>query len=56
MTKKWAAMLLYDDGRIGPLGEKDIPDDVIDAAAKVAAWLREQPISMELHGLGLMNE
>lgn len=49
-------IMVYDVDTHAPLGEKEIPDDVIEAAAKVAAWMREQPVSMELHGLGLMNE
>lgn len=48
-------IMVYDVETHEPIGEKDIPDDVIESAAKVAAWLREQPIAMELHGLGLME-
>lgn len=50
-----AKMPIYDTDSGKPVGEKYIPDDVIEAAAKVEAWLREQPIGMELHGVTLAD-
>lgn len=37
------------------VGETEIPDDVIEAAAKVEHWLREQPSGMEVHGVTLAD-
>lgn len=39
-----------------PLGEVEIPDDVIEAAAKVEAYLKTQPSSMTLHGVRLADD
>ena len=34
----------------------EIPDDVVEAAAKVEAWLKSMPATMQLHGVRLATE
>ena len=37
------------------VGEVEIPNDVMEAAAKVECWLRDQPSGMVLHGVTLAD-
>lgn len=41
-----------------PVGEIEIPDDVIEAAARVENWMRSQPHgeAIRLHGLMLSDD
>lgn len=49
---------IYDTETNEPMGEVEIPDDVIEAARKVENWMRSQSYgeSIVLHGVKLASD
>jgi len=47
-------MMIFDKETNEQVAEKEIPDDVLEAAAKVADWMIEHE-AIELHGLRLAD-
>ena len=46
---------VFDTETNEPVGELEIPDDVMEAAAKVEAWMKRHD-AMVLHGLKLAED
>ena len=44
---------VYDTETSELVGKLDIPDDILEAAVKVARWLEKRPPTFELYGLVL---
>jgi hypothetical protein len=47
-------VMIFDIETNERVGEKEIPDDVLEAAAKVSDWMHEHEV-IELHGLRLAD-
>ncbi|MDE2021269.1 MAG: hypothetical protein KGJ13_13115, partial [Patescibacteria group bacterium] len=49
-------LMMHDAETGDPLGEVEIPDDILEAAAKVEAWMKIYHPGVILHGLKLADE
>lgn len=54
-AKVMAKMMLYDTDSGKPVGETEIPDEVLAAAVKVEDWLKSQPSGVVLYGVTLAD-
>lgn len=44
---------LFDEETGKPCGTYEIPDEIMEAANRVSAWMRAQPRALKLNGLTL---
>lgn len=48
-------MPIFDKDSGEKIGNMEIPDEIVEAAAKLSAWLQTKDPSMELYGLQLVD-
>lgn len=49
-------MPIYDKDSGAKLGSMEVPDEIIEAAAKLSAWLEANNPLLQLHGLKLVYD
>ena len=48
-------MQIFDSGTNKQIGYKEIPSDILEAAAELSAWLERNQETMTLYGVGLVE-